>query len=530
MTMSTDVGAASTVVRASILLLLSLGSQACAEPAAQAPAASSEIAAETWSVTAWGKHFEIFPEVDALVAGRVGVAHTHVTRLDGFQPMTGGRVEIVLKDGATEHVFSASEPTRPGMFAIEIEPASTGDFELYFRIHDGELSEQIRGGEVRVGTADAPGRVTVAPAPRGATDNAEPTAFLKEQQWRGGLATSWVRSGNLALSVAGLARVRPAAGGETLISAPVSGALKPAGPGSWPYVGRAVERGDALFRIVPFAAADRSLAALEADVSALTAELAGARDRHSRLQELLQLEATSRREVEQARVQVETLEARHTAAGRDLQTARSTRQGDGQDRGLSLRAPFAGEIARVDAAQGATVAAGDSLARLVRTDTLWLDVALSPSAAGRIADHGIRGVVLSDPERGATRIEQGVQWISMAPEVSPETGTVSVLLAVPSTPGLAFGQVLEAQVLSDQERPGIVIPSTALVDDGGIPVVYLQLAGESFVRQEVQVLERQGDRALVDRLQPGQRLVHRGGAAIRRASLMAGGQAHGHVH
>ena len=61
-------------------------------------------------------------------------------------------------------------------------------------------------------------------------------------------------------------------------------------------------------------------------------------------------------------------------------------------------------------------------------------------------------------------------------------------------------------------------------------MVYLQLGGESFVCQQVDVLERQGDRLLVARLTPGQRLVSRGGETIRRASLMASGAGHGHVH
>jgi hypothetical protein len=60
--------------------------------------------------------------------------------------------------------------------------------------------------------------------------------------------------------------------------------------------------------------------------------------------------------------------------------------------------------------------------------------------------------------------------------------------------------------------------------------VYLQLAGESFVREEVTVAARQGERALVEGLVPGQRLVIRGGDAVRRATLTAGGAAEGHVH
>jgi len=107
---------------------------------------------------------------------------------------------------------------------------------------------------------------------------------------------------------------------------------------------------------------------------------------------------------------------------------------------------------------------------------------------------------------------------------------VTVLLEAPSTAGLTLGTVLNAQVLLSETREGIVVPASALVDDGGVSVVYLQLSGESFARQEVEILERQGERVLVAGLTPGQRLVTRGGESIRRSSLMAGGGAHGHIH
>lgn len=499
----------------------------CGSPAAETPDAAA--ADESWSVTAWGTHFEVFPEVEPLVAGQAATAHTHVTRLDGFAPLQEGEVKIVLKGASGEQVFGADQQVRPGIYAIEITPASTGEFELSFRIRGPEDTEEIRGGKVRVGTAEARGELIVAPAPRGATDAGEPVAFLKEQQWRTDFATAWVQTGKLASSVAGLARVRPPAGGETVVTSPVDGVLRPTPGHSWPFVGLAVDRGKPLFQVVPHVAVERSLANLEAEAAALTAELTTASGRLSRLRELLALDAASRREVEEAQVRVEILEARRTAAVSDLESARSSRAGGKSEGALNLRAPFAGEIARVSTSPGATVAAGDALARLVRTDVVWIEVALAPTDARRIAAEGVRGVVLSDRENGSVRIEADLSLVSVAPEVSPETGSVAVLLEAPAT-GLVLGTSLEGQVLSTVEREGLVIPSSALVDDGGVAVVYLQLSGESFIRQEVHVLERQGDRLLVERLIPGQRLVTRGGEAIRRSSLMASGEAHGHVH
>ncbi len=507
--------------------VLMIGATACAAPVVEEPTAT---VGDTWSVTAWGKHYEVFPEVDVLIAGEIAVSHTHVTQLAEFAPLNEGTVEIVLAGPSGEEVFRSDQPSRPGLFNVEVLPAATGERELLFRITGPEGSEEIRGGKVRVGTSERPGGIVVAPAPKGASDGGEPLALLKEEQWRSEFATGWVRTGQLARSVSGLARVRPPAGGDLLLTSPVDGVLRSASSSAaWPFVGLAVDRGRALFKVVPRVAVDRSLASLEAELTGVDAKLVAASARYTRLQELLALEATSQREVDDAEVKVETLGAARAAAERDLAAARSARQGKAAE-GFVLRAPFRGKIAAVEASVGLAVTAGEPLARLVQTDRLWLDVAITPSAARELADQQVVGVVLRDADQSPLRVTGDLRLISMAPEVSPETGTVSVFIEMLATPGVMLGTTLQAQILLGETRQGIVIPASALVDDGGVPVVYLQLSGESFARQEVRVLERQGDHLLVERLTPGQRLVSRGGEVLRRSSLMSSGAAHGHVH
>jgi hypothetical protein len=60
--------------------------------------------------------------------------------------------------------------------------------------------------------------------------------------------------------------------------------------------------------------------------------------------------------------------------------------------------------------------------------------------------------------------------------------------------------------------------------------VYVQVEGESFSRRKVEVRHRQGEQVLVDGVLPGERVVTLGGAAIRRATLLASGSVEGHVH
>lgn len=483
---------------------------------------------ESWSVTAWGKRYEVFPEIDALVAGEAADAHVHVTALDGFAPLAEGRVEIVLidEDGEAE-TFDVEAPARPGVFNVELRPSSPGERDLAFRITShataDEVAETIRGGRVRVGTKESPGGPLRLPAPRGPRREGQPLSFLKEEQWQAPFATTWVREGRLARSVEGFATVRPPAGAEAWITAPVDGMLR-ARP--WPHPGQSLQAGKTIFRLVPGVGGDRSLPELRADLSAARDELAAAENRLQRLETLHEVEATSERELEEARTRVAVLRSRAEAAESDLASARSARAGGGDGEALPLTAPFAGRISRVDAGPGAAVKAGERLARLVGVDRAWLALDAEPSVAARL-EAGVAGVVLGDsgPSFGADE----ARLVSVAPEVDAETGKLRVLIEIPG--GVPLGSEWTARALLAESREGLVIPASSLVDDGGVPVVYLQLSGERFVRQVVDVVERQGDRVLVEGLAPGQRLVSRGGESIRRSSLLAsGGGDHGHVH
>ena len=485
---------------------------------------------DSWAITAWGSHFEIFPETGALIVGETVTAHVHVTRLEDFSPPASGTVAMILRSAAGEQVFRTDAPARPGVFNIDVEPSSTGEFDLAFRVDVGEIGEEIRGGRVRVGDEEEPGGLLVAPAPKGG-DGGEPVQLSKEQQWNSEFATSWVRRGELARSVEGLVRVRPPAGGERLLSSPLPGIVDSSGP-SWPYPGQRIQRGEKLLRITPLVAAEHSLAELEAEAQSLAIEKAAVGERLTRLEELLALEAASRREVEEVRHHAEILEARHAAAERDLEAARATRLGGSSRDGLELDAPFDGEVAAVHVSPGATIEAGETLARIVRTDAVWLEALLSPTDAAQLTPgQPIRGLVLTPAGRAQPFELNEVRLVSVSPEASERTGKVTAFFETGAASGApALGTTVDGMILLDETRSGIVVPSTALVDDGGVSVVYLQLSGESFLRQPVRVLERQGTRVLVDGLEPGQRLVHRGGETIRRSSLMSSGEVHGHVH
>ncbi|MCH7565774.1 MAG: efflux RND transporter periplasmic adaptor subunit [Gemmatimonadetes bacterium] len=250
------------------------------------------------------------------------------------------------------------------------------------------------------------------------------------------------------------------------------------------------------------------------------------------LSELLELGAVSEHETEENRARLAKLEARHEAARRDLESARALRQHTGSSaETIEITAPFSGRISEVLVTPGQMVASGTALARLVKAEPVWVKVALRPEAAVRVTEPTGLYLRTSGSEEPLSFSASEVRLISLSPGVDSTTGTVGVLLEVQSSvDDLRLWSAVEVEILLAGSRQGIVIPLSAIVDDSGISVVYVQSSGESFLRKQVQVVARQGFSALVKGLAPGERLVTRGGNSIRRATLVAAGPGEGHVH
>jgi multidrug efflux pump subunit AcrA (membrane-fusion protein) len=76
-----------------------------------------------------------------------------------------------------------------------------------------------------------------------------------------------------------------------------------------------------------------------------------------------------------------------------------------------------------------------------------------------------------------------------------------------------------------------VVPTAAIVDDAGRPIVFVQRAGETFERRAVTLGARTGDVVqILDGVKAGDRVVTKGAYLVRLASLSTSVPAEGHVH
>jgi membrane fusion protein, heavy metal efflux system len=122
--------------------------------------------------------------------------------------------------------------------------------------------------------------------------------------------------------------------------------------------------------------------------------------------------------------------------------------------------------------------------------------------------------------------------ISVGSVIDPQSRTLPVIYEMPNPDGsIRVGSTARVQVRTGQRAAGVVIPASAIIDEDGRPVAFVQPEGETFERRELRLGGREGDRVLVlDGIRAGERVVTGAAYQVRLASLSTAVPEHGHGH
>ena len=339
-------------------------------------------------------------------------------------------------------------------------------------------------------------------------------AFLKEQQWTLDFATARAAKRSMRESIVVSGDVRPRSGGEVDVAAPVSGRISPST--RLPVIGAAVAQGQTLASVVPLTPAPGDRPSLELAISEARTALDLARRDLARAERLLAAGAIPARRVDEARAAEATAAARLASAERRLQQFEASRHADGsggQESAFSVRAPIAGVIAQVSVTPGSNVTQGDRLFRVVAVDQVYVAANVPEAEIPRIsrlngAEVEVTGV--------AVRIPAG-RLVAKSSVVDAQARTLSVLFEVRNPARtLAIGQAVSVRLFLTGSVEAVTVPDSAVIDDGGRPVVFVQKEGEAFVRRSVKPGIREGDLVqIAEGVEAGERVVTKGAYLIR---------------
>jgi len=490
----------------------------------QPPADPTVTEPDPISVTRWSDRTELFMEYPPLVVGSKGRTAVHFTDTRTFKPLTEGAVAIELKqDGRVVQSFRTDGPSRPGIFGVDLEPQQPGKFALSVSLRSPRVEDTHEIGEITVysNTGEAPSAAAAA--------QEETIPFLKEQQWTLDFATEIAAERELRESLRVSGEVRPRSGGEAEVTAPISGRM--ASSTALPVVGQTVSQGQPLASLIPPTPAPADLPSLELALAEAITELDLARADRARAERLVEVGAVPGLRLHRAQAAEAQAGARLKAAQDRLSQYKSTREADGVPGNESLflvRSPISGVVTNVLATNGKTVEQGETLLHIVAVDRVYVVASVPETEVHRITE--LTGAEIELP--GAARPIPVRRLVSVSQWIDPASRTLSVIYeADNSERRFSIGQALSVRLFLSQVSKVLAVPEGAIIDDGGRPVVFVHLEGESFARRPVRLgAQASGSVQILEGVRTGERVVTRGAYLIRLSALSPTIPAHGHVH
>jgi membrane fusion protein, heavy metal efflux system len=492
------------------------------------PAESAEAELPTLDVTHWTEQTELFMEYPPLVTGQPALYAVHLTRLSDFSAMTTGRprIEFTPAAGGAPVVLQGNPPSRPGVFRVEGPSPPAGQYQWALIVEAPDLTDRHDLGAITVFADQA---AAIADAEQHSTEDAAAISYLKEPQWTNGFATTVVREAEVRSSIRAPATVHPLPGGEAVVAAPAAGRFT---ADMLLSIGDRLRAGQILGRLEPRLSAGADRATLEADVAEARAAVEAARVEQERAERLLADRAVPARRVEDARRATGVADVRLRAAeARLAQRDQTLGTGGGAATGNAfvLRAPIAGRLAEVTVTLGASYDEGAPLFRIVRTDSVELEVQV-PASDAAIARQAT-GLALEVP--GITKpFELEPHHIHDSGVIDPITRALGLQMEI-RNPGeqLLVGQTGTAILYSRERRRVPTVTTDAVLMEAGRPYVFVQLGGEQFARRFIEIASRDGMLVGVKSgVMPGERVVTRGAYDVQLASAASGLPAEGHVH
>lgn len=263
---------------------------------------------------------------------------------------------------------------------------------------------------------------------------------------------------------------------------------------------------------------------LQVELLRVAAELPVAQAAAERLSKLLEIQAVAAKEVQAAQAQFEAKRSELAGvrerleilglSGAQIAAIQRTQE---LVRGLPILAPLGGVVVSRNAVLGSPVNTSDPILEIDNLRTVWIEGDVFESQAGEIRPGQPAHVTVAGlPGTAATGVVQGV-----VPSFDPEkrTARLRVVLDNPAA-ALKPGMFATLLLTVGKEPPGVAVPVDALIEQGGVVLVFVKNGADQYVKQEIVVVARDDQWAQVSRgLFPNDLVVTAGKMQIYTQSL-----------
>lgn len=468
-------------------------------------AGSDYSALEPLSITVFTEKVELFAEFRPFIIGQETPFAAHLNDLKEFKPFPTGSLQVILKNEINQYENKVDAPSVPGIYRPVITPTEPGIYTLTFIYNNDNLSETITVDSIRV-------YQNILEVPPAETDNnGDIIVYLKEQAWKTTFATEEVIEKPFYSVISTSARVKSQPAAEMVISSQVSGQIK-----LIKVLGETVRRGDLIGTV--------SGGSLENDLNVRLNEIRIAYEKSKADYERTKPLATSQTISQKDFLEILT-KYRQDSVRYFQMTGKIT------DNTMKILASVDGIISDIMVSNGGYVETGLPVVRITNSNDLLIEAFVNQSDHKNVS--GIFDANFKDPSGTKTFSLSSLNGVvrSASAFVNDNSLRIPVSFTVRNNGDLMPGMFLEAYLMTNPKEKAIVVPYSALLEEQGKYFVYVEIAGESFMKRQVTIAGNDGINAEISSgLEPGERVVTKGVQPIKLSSMAGGLPLHGHTH
>ncbi len=186
---------------------------------------------------------------------------------------------------------------------------------------------------------------------------------------------------------------------------------------------------------------------------------------------------------------------------------------------LTITSPIGGVIQTLDARQGVTLVAGQTLAQVNGIGTVWVNAAVPQAQAGlvRVGQRAKVTLAALPGQSLAGRV------IAILPTAQVDSRTITVRIELANRGGMLRPGMFATVVLGDEGHPGLLVPSEAVIRTGARNLVILALADGRYRPAEVRLGREDGGKTeILAGLAPGEKVAASGQFLLDSEASLSG--------
>ncbi len=461
--------------------------------------------------TAFSDACEYFAEIKPMIKGQPTEGSIHITRLSDYKPLAEGIMAIrVIQNGKLIGAGDTSKPRIPGIFQVKFTPSTGGTVSLEFIFNGSGLKDSVEISNASVFENEEEMKQNPP-----AEDPSGVIKFTKEAAWKIDFNVLKVVPQEYfnTIKVSGELVIPPSE--ITTLTAKSDGILIYRQTNLVP--GAKIERRSVLFTLTGQGLTSRNM---DVNISGLRSRFEASKAAYEREKALLTDQIVSRKQFNETVTNYRVDSARYFAYLNGISGSN-----------MNIPASSGGFIQQLYQPNGTYVTEGTPLVSIVNTNKImlradipqrnWKDVPLIKSASFRPA--------------GSSQVynveEIGGKLIAKGSAVSTDNQFIPVTFEFPNKGAFVAGSFAEIFLHTTPVKNQLVVPVSSLLEEQGNYYVYVQTAGESFMKRSVKLGFMDGNFTnVVSGLVPGDRVVTVGAIFIKASSQMTGTPSHGHEH